>query len=266
MAFKSSLPLAVAFHLVNPLLLPPTYSRCQHYPPMVKTLKIGEDTFRIIQQYGATTDRLLFLNVHENEATSIEAIEQYSKETPVHFIRIAHEQTRRLKFQLNGAHYSVDPNRIYTRKGRRKTLQDGGSFSLKAARQVRQFARQLLHYLNGRSGVVAMHNNADTGYSIASYLPEGEEARNTAAIYINPQMRPNDFIYTTVPSFFQLLKERAINVVLQDNRSVVDDGSLSVYCGMKGIPYINIEAQSGHLEVQLHMLREVVKVLRSSGK
>jgi hypothetical protein len=35
---------------------------------------------------------------------------------------------------------------------------------------------------------------------------------------------------------------------------MTDDGSLSVYCGKLGIPYVNVEAQHGHLVRQLKML------------
>src|SRR5690606_3461944 len=98
---------------------------------------------------------------------------------------------------LRNKFYSVDPNRIYTRKGRRKTLKDGGRFSFRAARSVRSFADDLLTYLSGRSVVIAMHNNTDVNYSIKSYLPGGDEAKNTKEVFVNPDMDPDDFIYTT---------------------------------------------------------------------
>ena len=44
---------------------------------------------------------------------------------------------------------------------------------------------------------------------------------------------------------------------------MTDDGSLSVYCGMKKIPYINVEAQRGHLQEQIAMLKELQNLLPS---
>jgi hypothetical protein len=35
---------------------------------------------------------------------------------------------------------------------------------------------------------------------------------------------------------------------------MTDDGSLSVYCAQLGIPYVNVEAQHGHIWRQLYML------------
>jgi D-alanyl-D-alanine dipeptidase len=52
-----------------------------------------------------------------------------------------------------------------------------------------------------------------------------------------------------------------MNVVLQDNRQVTDDGSLSVYCGKWGIPYVNVEAQHEHLEQQLQMLKVLLRII-----
>lgn len=44
------------------------------------------------------------------------------------------------------------------------------------------------------------------------------------------------------------------NVVLQANETMTDDGSLSVYCAKLGIPYVNVEAQYGHIWLQMYML------------
>ena len=55
-----------------------------------------------------------------------------------------------------------------------------------------------------------MHNNTDVNYSIKSYLPEGDEAQNTKEVYINDQMDPDDFIYTTEKSFYDKLKAKKL--------------------------------------------------------
>ena len=228
---------------------------------MIKTIKIGDHSFKIIQQYGEVDDKVLFLNVHEDEVTSIETTEEYAKERPVHFIRIAHKSTRRLTFQHKKKTYSVDPNRIYTRKGRKKTLKDGGTYSIAAAKQVKIFANHFLKYLSSREVIIAMHNNTDVNYSIKSYLPGGDEAQNTAEVHLNPEMDADDFIYTTDKEYYDKLVEKNINVILQDNKKFVNDGSLSVYCGINNIRYINIEAQKGHFDEQLQLIREVMSIL-----
>jgi hypothetical protein len=228
---------------------------------MIRTVKIGDSTIQIIMQYGQAEDKVLFINVHEDEYTSIETVYEYSNSSPVHFVRLKHNQTRRIDFSIKARLYSVDPNRIYTRKGRRKTLKDGGKFSYKAAKSVKVFATEILSFLNDRSVIIAMHNNTDVNYTIKSYLPGGDEAQNTKDIFINPDMDADDFIYTTDQNFFLKLKERNVNVILQDNKKFVNDGSLSVYCGVNGIPYINIEAQKGHFDEQMFLINEVMAIL-----
>ncbi|UKN01621.1 hypothetical protein K6119_18015 [Paracrocinitomix mangrovi] len=228
---------------------------------MMKTLKIGDATVQILKEYGNVNDSILFINVHEDETTSIETVYEYAKISPVHFVRLKHKETRRIDFNLRNKAYSIDPNRIFTKKGRRKTLRDGGKFSFKAAKSVKVFADSLLLHLNDVTVVIAMHNNTDVNYSIKSYLPGGDEAKNTDQVYVNPEMDPDDFIYTTELDFYLKLKDKNINVILQDNKRFVNDGSLSVYCGVNGIPYINIEAQKGHFEEQLELIKAVLSIL-----
>lgn len=228
---------------------------------MVKTLRIGETVFKCLYDYGAVEDKVLFINVHEDEVTSIETTEEYAKTEPIHFLRIYHEGTRRLNFTLKSKSYSVDPNRIYTAKGRRKTLKDGGRYSLAASRQVKMFATEILADINKKQVVIAMHNNTDENYTIKSYLPGGDESANTTAIHVNPEMDADDFIYTTVPAYFEAFKSKNINVILQNDKKFVNDGSLSVYCALNGINYINIEAQKGHFEEQLQLIKEVMDVI-----
>lgn len=231
---------------------------------MIKTVKLGNASFQLIQEYGEVNDDVLFLNVHEDEHTSIETVHEYAKTNPVHFVRIAHAKTRRLEFELKGKPYSVDPNRIFTRKGRKNTLKDGGKFSFKAAKEVKIFSEYILDYLKNKSVIVAMHNNTDVNYTIKSYLPGGDESENTAEVYVNPDMDADDFIYTTVKSYFDEFKKMGINVILQDNEKYVNDGSLSVYCGQNGINYINIEAQKGHFDEQLKLIEATMSILRNS--
>ena len=228
---------------------------------MVRSIQIGDSTIQILQEYGGTKDKILFINVHEDEQTSIDAVYHYASNSPLHFVRLKHNETRRIDFSIRGKDYSVDPNRIFTFKGRWKTLKDGGKFSWKASRSVKTLANEILTYLNGRSVIIAMHNNTDVNYSIKSYLPGGDEVKNTKEVYVNDQMDPDDFIYTTDKSFYDKLKAKKINVILQDNKKYVNDGSLSVYCGKNGIPYINIEAQKGHFKEQLRLIEIVLSIL-----
>jgi hypothetical protein len=78
-----------------------------------------------------------------------------------------------------------------------------------------------------------------------------------ALTHISSSRDKFDFFYVTEKSYFEFLRERKFNVVLQDNANVTEDGSLSVFFAKRGIPYINVEAEIKNLEMQVEMLRAV---------
>ena len=145
------------------------------------------------------------------------------------------------------------------------TLKDGGNYLKRARKAVKKFAQEICKRIDGFSVVIALHNNSDVNYTIKSYLPSGEEAQNTKAIHINPSAIADDFIYTTENDFFEQFKARDINVILQDNKKYVNDGSLSVYCGKRGIPYVNIETEIGHFEAQMTLLSATFKIVEQKS-
>ena len=86
-------------------------------------LNIGDSTIIINHQYIEKDSAVIYLNIHEDEQTSIEAIREFNKTKAVNFTFIQQNKTRRINFNIKQKNYSFDPNRIYTRKGRRKTIE-----------------------------------------------------------------------------------------------------------------------------------------------
>lgn len=233
----------------------------------IQNLVLGDSTHLTIFTHGdKAVDGVLFLNVHEDEVTSIEALKAYAKQHTIHFFYLMHEGTRRVKFELDGKEYNVDPNRIFTKKGRKRTLKDGGRYRKKARKVAKHLATQILNRVVANQVIVAVHNNTDVNYSIKSYLPNGDEAKNTAQVYVNDAMDADDFIYTTDKAFFEAFKGRGVNVILQDNEGYVNDGSLSVYCGINGMRYINIETQKGHFDAQMRLIGMVMEIISEEIK
>lgn len=224
--------------------------------------QIGDSTLNVVEHWGGSRERIIFLNVHEDEVTSIETLLAYAQLDSIDFFYLNHVGTRRISFGIKNEVYNVDPNRIFTKKGRRKTLKDGGNSSRKAKKIAKLLAQQITVRIPEGYTVVALHNNTDVNYTIKSYLPGGDEFQNTKEIHINENMDADDFIYTTDIDFFHAFKSLNINVILQDNKSYVNDGSLSVYCGKRGIPYINIETQKGHFDEQMELMKRVLEVIR----
>lgn len=207
----------------------------------------------------------LFINLHENESTSVEAARAALPGfSDFQLTELKFRNQRNLEFSTKGLNFSVDPNRIFTKKGAEASLRrNSDSLHPAALRSVNRHARKLLRrFVKKSQYVVALHNNTEENYSVSGYAPGGPDAGDVEQLYINDTMDRDNFFYTTDPGFFQFAADNKINVVLQKPGLVNDDGSLSVYCGLKGISYINIEAQHGHLDMQTRMTRLVLQYLQ----
>ena len=198
---------------------------------------------------------IVYFNMHDNENTCVEAAKSIVDAHGGYFIELKAQGKRLITFELKGRKYIFDPNRIFTSKGTTKTLRKYGKYSKDAYDEIRSFVKTLSGYVfvDGCKVMVAVHNNTDKRYSLKGYMKGGSYARDASRVYFNPNMDLDDFFFVTDDRYFNYFKKRELNVVLQNNKTVTDDGSLSVYCGRHGIPYINVEAQHGHLKEQLEM-------------
>ena len=219
----------------------------------------------LVYQHGRPSPT--FINVHDDENTSVEAGKAVIDETSGRLIELAHSGKRHLRFQLEGEDYAVDPNRIFSDAGIRATLERQGRHSEAAHQAVKQFAAQFLQRfaLEREPVIVALHNTVDGNYSIESYRPGAQHAAAAAELHISPNRNRFDFFYVTNRRFFDYLKQRDFNVVFQNNAGVPDDGSLSVYLAMKGIPYLNVETELGQLDRQIEMVRVARQMLDELG-
>ena len=95
--------------------------------------------------------------------------------------------------------------------------------------------------------MIAVHNNFH-GYNLKS------ELKNCTKVSLNPKENPRDFIICTDPDDFDKLSVGHYNVLLQDQPSKEDDGSLSWAALRNGIRYVNIETRLGWLSQQKKML------------
>lgn len=118
-----------------------------------------------------------------------------------------------------------------------------------------------LYRFDAQAAVVTLHNNTDGNYSVLSYLPGGAHAREAQEVHVVDGRDPDDFFFVTDRDLFERLAEKGFNVVLQHNDAATDDGSLSVYAGRRGKPYVNVEAEHGHLHEQVEMVRALYALL-----
>ena len=207
--------------------------------------------------------RRVLCNLHDDEQTSVLAALEVLRRRHGRLVTIGNDGARNVTFSLGGREFQFDPNRIFTVTGVRKTLVDLSSWDEAAQQAVVAFGQQLLqrYDLTNADFVVALHNNTEGRYAATSYAAGEAYERDAAAVHLAADKDADDFFFVTNPRIYNALSKRGHHVVLQDNQQVSDDGSLSVYCGQMGIPYVNVEAQHGHLQQQVEMLDALYDVL-----
>ena len=200
-----------------------------------------------------------FVNLHDNENTSVDATNELLKKHSGRLIQLVHSGERNVKFKLGKKAYEFDPNRMFTDAGAEATLERFGSNDKSAHKKVRALAERVYGLLDVPV-IITLHNNSEDNYSAASYLDDYKN--DAAAVYIKPNSDPDDFFFVTTQKLFDACKSRGFNVVLQNNETMTDDGSLSVLAGREGVPYVNVEAQHGHQKEQLKMLEALMEMIK----
>ena len=234
--------------------------------PASLTIHLGDSTdVKITALIKKPLPGILFVHVHEDEKTAVQATTQYLDSTQQGtFITLQHGMGRNIRFAMGGLPFQFDPNRIYTEAGRKSTLSKFGVYSDAACKEVTKLSNAILsQFVEGKKLLVALHNNSDKGgLSILSYQKGGVYANDASKVAVQKNKDADDFFYTTSERAFQFFKKKGFNVMLQNNATVFDDGSLSVYAGNMEIDYINLEAQQGHLNEQRKMLNAATEYIK----
>jgi hypothetical protein len=201
--------------------------------------------FRI--RYNGRSKRR-YLLIHGDEETARQAIERHI-ETHEGIAYIVEGRTRNIRVGSGQA----DPNRVFSRAGAEANLKalnpDWPPEQLRAAletldRDREKLVRRLLPPPGGL--LLALHNNSGD-YSVT------DEARIANANSLREPSRTHAFFLCTDPGDFKLLSGSPYNVVLQQHVPG-DDGSLSRLAAARGVRYVNLEVDRGHLSRQQEML------------
>ena len=234
------------------------------------TIQLGKTEVRLRVRVGSISSAarpgLRYLNLHENEQTSVDAARALLQQQPGTLIELLAGGGRLVTFRAGWRPFAFDPNRIFTEAGLRATLRRHGSDTPLARVAVQGLRDAVLALLTPAATepvdlpVVALHNNAAGRYSVQAYAAGGAHARDAGAVAINPALSPQDFFLVTKRALFDALRERGFNVVLLSERPA-DDGSLAVRFQQQGRAYVNVEALHGHEVEQRRMLAAVAEMV-----
>lgn len=227
--------------------------------------RLNDTVIHIVSHRYKGDSTLKFLNIHDDENTSVEAAHNYLGMEGGLIMELQYGNVRNIRFNLESSIdvCIYDPNGMFTDIGAYRTLDKHSRVTSESVQRIRAFGDTILEMYDYKQlgYIVTLHNNTEGYFSILSYQPGKDLAPAAAEVYINPAMDPDDFVFVTDRFFFEYLKEREVNAVLQ-GVTAPNDGSLSVYAAMTGIPYVNIEAQHGHFEENYRMVAIVAGMVR----
>jgi hypothetical protein len=230
--------------------------------PVIKKnyFRLGEKVLTLVRHGITTTEPYVVVALHNNEFTASEAAKKFVGENGGLYLELLNDNQKTISFSLFNKDLEIDPNNIFTPKGRWLELSAGQKKDHMISQQITGFANFIIEEFPSDKTIISVHNNVEGEFSIARFQKGKDLFRNVRLIYTNPDADPDDFILTTDKNIFDELKDRKINVVLQSYQSR-DDGSLSVFCTKTRRSYVGVETQLGHFAEQERMLNAVAEIL-----
>jgi len=226
--------------------------------------KLAENIVPIkIQQFGERTD-IVFINLHDDELTSVDAAKRILETNGGVLMEIENNAQRNIRFRLGQYFYKVDPNRIFSKEGIKKSLEQLGRSTPRAVDEIEKLGQRIIELMPGETKcVIALHNNTPGFFSVTEYAPGNKRSVESKKVYINPEEDTDDFFLTTDEDLYEKLADKGYNTILQDNQNCTEDGSLSVYCGKRNIRYVNCETEHGKSDQYHQMMKALLVVLDS---
>ena len=234
------------------------------YIPMESTVyyQLADTKIPIrVSQYGERHD-IVYVNLHDNEATSVQAARSLLEQQGGILIRIENSNERMIRFRFRGKKFIVDPNRIFSKEGIERSLNENKCYAVWVVEEIEKLGQRILDLIPEKiSCIVALHNNTEGNYSIKNYLPGGDRISDAKAVQFQLANDPDDIALTTDEGIYRAMAAAGFNTIWQNNGAVKKDGSLSVYCGLKGLRYINIETEHGRVDSYQQMLDKLFQYL-----
>ena len=190
-----------------------------------------------------------YLLIHGNEETARSRLQNWMLTHP----GIAYLVTGKTRnVEIMGA--KLDPNRMFSRTGAEANLKKLNPYRTpeqisSALDYLDRHRENLLKHLIPPPGgiLIALHNNNE-GYNVNEELADSDRSS------IKQPKQPHEFFLCTDPADFEIVAKSPYNVVLQNKKPAVDDGSLSRLAAARGFRYINLETTLGQFEEQMERL------------
>jgi len=220
-----------------------------------------------MHQYGDVKD-VVFISLHDDEKTSVEATKILLEKRGGLLIKIENNGKRNIKFKMGPSLFEFDPNRMFSQKGIRSTLEfHHQKINEKAVGEIEKLGQWLLSLIPEKPKcVIALHNNTNGNFSITDYLPGNDRSEAAAKVNIVRQQDPDDLFLTTEEEIYNAMADAEYNILLQDNANAKDDGSLSIYCGRNNMSYVNCETEHGKLSQYKEMMERLLGTLNGSSQ
>jgi hypothetical protein len=228
-----------------------------------RTVTLGDSTFQLVRTSFKDPSHGTYIVVHENEKTAVKAALRHIHKYGGTLFELKAQGKREIMFTLSKTTYLIDPNRIFSEQGIVQTL-DLNNYSgwrhnsIALIQAVRSAAARILEYLGPLERLTAVHNNTNQSGSIAAKTMELE------GLNLDTNSKAHEYFLVTDGKDFNGIGASGYPVLFQDPKKTSpdrEDGSLSEYCGRKGIRYINVEAGPLSLSRQEDMLKITDKVL-----
>jgi len=206
--------------------------------------------------------KAIFVHLHRNEPTALTTALKLGEEKDISVITIVdphypNSKDRYGKVNYKGYSYRFDPNGMFTIEGAKRSLKRyntiKNSIADAIAPQIHELGKKVIEQLEDKEIIIAFHNNMNTPIQnfLNLYNVEG---------HVNPNQNPKNLFYVTDENYYDLLKQKGYNVLLQKD-TYENDGSLSYWAQINNKKYINLEVETYHDEENLKLARIAYNVM-----
>lgn len=236
-----------------------------------------------VEQYIKGNSQITYFFVHPDEITAYIALKKHIDKNGGRaflFIGEGPEFAKRIRYivyRINRFPFGLDPNRIYTGANslRAEFLKLGymRSFWANNAWYWNRYQSNIRKAIGMVSGfykilaevspdpIIGVHDNPGNLLWAKDIFSGRNSSRIAEKWYQKPGTWFADFIYVIREQDFHFLKNLGVNVILQNNRTVPNDGSMSVYFAGKNRRYMCLEVGRTGFETRVPAAMELLKII-----